>query len=149
MICHNTLRAFQHFHDNKHVTNTSGITRLAANLKHGIRTAFGIQINKSDGSISSPRLTEQFSNSRQNSHPHLPPQWQNNYQQHSMNKPKDTDQKLDSMCSQTDTLISLLKFPNSRCQLHECDKFNTFINLFLKVKLAYFTVSFYSFFLPH
>ena len=103
IIRHNSLRAFQHFRDNKHVTNTSGIARLAGNLKHGIRIAFGIQTSKRDGSIPSPRLAEP-----QLPQPQLPPQWQNNYQHHS--KPKDADQKLDTMCNQMETLISLLKF---------------------------------------
>eukprot|EP00112_Aurelia_sp_Birch-Aquarium-sp1_P012970 Seg2731.7 transcript_id=Seg2731.7/GoldUCD/mRNA.D3Y31 product="hypothetical protein" protein_id=Seg2731.7/GoldUCD/D3Y31 len=110
IIRHNSLRSFQHFRDNKHVTNTSGITRLAGNLKHGIRTSFGIHLSKKE-SHDLAKSPEQFSRSSQNSQPQLPPQWGNNHnnQHQSSTKPKATDDKLDNMCTQMDTLISLLK----------------------------------------
>lgn len=43
IVKHHSLRNQEFYNDNKHVTNTNGVQKLAGNLKFGIRKAFGIQ----------------------------------------------------------------------------------------------------------
>ena len=43
LVKHHSLRKMENFRDNKHVSESIGVQRLAGNLKAGIRSAFGIQ----------------------------------------------------------------------------------------------------------
>eukprot|EP00112_Aurelia_sp_Birch-Aquarium-sp1_P000188 Seg10144.1 transcript_id=Seg10144.1/GoldUCD/mRNA.D3Y31 product="hypothetical protein" protein_id=Seg10144.1/GoldUCD/D3Y31 len=46
VVRHHSLRNFQLMRDNKHVSSSAGVQRLAGNLKFGIRSAFGIPAMK-------------------------------------------------------------------------------------------------------
>ena len=67
IVKHHSLRYYEHYRDNKHVNESTGITKLAGNLKAAIRSAFGI------AQFSKPRMSTQWAT---NSNP-KPSQWYN------------------------------------------------------------------------
>ena len=63
IVKHHSLRNREFYSDNKHVTNTNGVQKLAGNLKFGIRKAFGIQPKNTNQS----QYVQQDENTRYNS----------------------------------------------------------------------------------
>ena len=67
IVKHHSLRYYEYYRDNKHVNDSTGVIKLAGNLKAAIRSAFGI------AKFSKPRMSTQWvtnSNSK-------PSQWYN------------------------------------------------------------------------
>lgn len=54
IVKHHSLRYYEHYRDNKHVNESTGINKLAGNLKAAIRSAFGF------AQITKPRMSAQW-----------------------------------------------------------------------------------------